>query len=129
VNARFGSSESGPPSQTEVGWSGAKGVLERTRERFVAVIPGAESNIAHRSRTELQLTRSPRQTQAPDVHLHRFPNHSLKNPVKVIRRETGHSGQFLQPEWFIQMLLDINQNPQHSPLVVVQGWRSRHAIL
>jgi hypothetical protein len=48
--------------------------------------------------------------------------------VKVVRREAGNVGQSLKLQWFIQMLLYVNQHLQHPSLVIAQGRRSHRAV-
>src|SRR5262249_9865492 len=52
-----------------------------------------------------------------------------ENAVEVIRREAGHSGQGFERQVFIQVLLDMHENPQDSFLVCLLGVSSHLGLL
>jgi hypothetical protein len=86
----------------------------------VARISGVKRDLRDRLFAHLKVRGGTFQSQPPDVFAHRLAHHSAKNPMEMEWREARKLRQLVQSERLVQVLLDVHQHPQDSPLVVMQ---------
>ena len=61
------------------------------------------------------------EANSPDVVIDRFTDKGLENPVEMERREKGDTGERLQRHRAVDVLLDIDQDPVETFLVIYGG--------
>ncbi len=95
------------------------GRLERPRERLMGLVTGVQRHLDHLLRARSQVHRRPLQAQSPHMVRNRLTRHRREDAIKMKTRKTGQSGQFLQIQLFIQMLLDMPQHPQNALNIII----------
>ena len=102
--------------------SGAKS----TGKGLVVLITGVQRDFNYGGGCLLEPLGGPFQPETPDVTGQRFAHHPRENVVEMMPGQTGQTGQVLQGQRFIQMLLNIDQNAEKGLLVKAQ--RSRFGL-
>jgi hypothetical protein len=82
------------------------------------VIACVEGDLGHGLLAQLQLRRRAFKAESSDVAVHRLAKHAGEHAVKVKRRKASQACEIIKIQRLIQLLLDMNKNPE-DPLFVI----------
>ena len=93
----------------------------------MAFVSRIQRDINNRSPRQFQMAGRPLEADPSDMGMQGLPHHAAEYAMKVIRREMGNTGEFLQGYLPIKILLDENENTQH-PLRIILKCHFPHVV-
>lgn len=109
-----------------------KRAMKRAGERLMRLVAGLQSDLDHGSAPVLEPMGGPFQAQSAHVLSNRLADQAAEHPMKMKRREAGDRRQSIQREILVEMVLDVDENPQNALFIVSTGrgrvCRSGHVL-